>query len=139
MPVRVRLSAPVQLGIKTQLLWIKRLFMQQGCVFCAIITGSIPAHVIERTSTVVAIEDIAPKAPIHYLIIPIKHIPDIVSLTQEDCVLVGDMLIMAKMLAQSLSGSKAFRLVSNNGHEAGQSVFHMHMHFLSGATMNDLA
>jgi histidine triad (HIT) family protein len=112
--------------------------MQEGCVFCAIINGSIPAKIIQNTDTIVVIEDIAPKAPIHYLIIPKKHIHDVSTMAPDDAKVVGEMFIVAQQLAHQLSGSQSFRLVCNNGPEAGQTIFHLHVHFLSGKTMLDL-
>ncbi|HEV2917166.1 MAG TPA: HIT domain-containing protein [Candidatus Babeliales bacterium] len=111
--------------------------MAVGCVFCAIIEGKIPAQVIMRSDDIIVIKDIAPKAPIHYLVIPIKHIADITALTPDDAAIIGQIFIAAQMLAKQLAGSQAFRLISNNGSDAGQSVFHLHVHFLSGKTMTD--
>jgi histidine triad (HIT) family protein len=104
----------------------------QNCIFCKIIAKKIPATVIKETDDIIVIKDIAPKTPIHYLIIPKKHIVDLQSLEDADKPLACNMIFMAHELSKDLSGSKAFRLVSNNGHEAGQRVFHIHLHFLSG-------
>jgi histidine triad (HIT) family protein len=111
--------------------------MASGCVFCAIIKGSIPSQVIMRTDDILVIKDIAPRAPVHYLIMPIKHIADINTLTATDNQLAGNLFLVAGQLAKQLSGSQAFRLVCNNGSDVGQSVFHLHLHFLSGKTMTD--
>ena len=103
-----------------------------NCIFCKIIAREIPSKIVDETDDVIVIEDIAPKAPIHWLIIPKKHIPDLSHLAAEDRELACNMLFTATKLAEKLPGSKAFRLVSNNGHEVGQRVFHIHLHFLSG-------
>jgi len=108
--------------------------MQSNCVFCKIIDGKIPATIIAENEHVIAIKDINPKAPIHYLIIPKKHFADISQLDDTDKDLAGNMLLMAKQLAQELSGTKAFKLVVNNGADAGQIVFHAHVHFLAGSS-----
>jgi diadenosine tetraphosphate (Ap4A) HIT family hydrolase len=109
----------------------------QNCVFCKILAGQLPAKVISETNDMIVIDNIAPKAAIHYLIIPKKHVHDITALTQEDVTLAGDMLLMAKQLSSNLSGSQAFRLIVNNGSDVGQSVFHLHFHFLAGQRFFD--
>jgi histidine triad (HIT) family protein len=109
----------------------------QNCVFCKILAGQLPAKVISETNDIIVIDNIAPKAAIHYLIIPKKHVHDITALTQDDVTLAGDMLLMAKQLASNLSGSQAFRLIVNNGSDVGQSVFHLHFHFLAGQRFFD--
>jgi histidine triad (HIT) family protein len=109
----------------------------QNCVFCKILAGQLPAKVIAQTDDIIVIDNIAPKAAIHYLIIPKKHVSDITALAQEDVTLAGDMLLMAKQLSSNLSGSQAFRLIVNNGSDVGQSVFHLHFHFLAGQRFFD--
>jgi len=107
------------------------------CIFCKIIARQLSVEIVAENDEVVVIKDIAPKAPVHYLIIPKKHIDNVSSLEQADIPIVGEMLLMAKKLAKGLSGSQAFRLIVNNGPDAGQSVFHLHFHFLSGKKMLD--
>jgi histidine triad (HIT) family protein len=81
------------------------------------------------------IKDINPKASIHYLIIPKKHITDLSHFEDNDQALAGSLLLMAKSLSKDLGGA-AFRLVVNNGADAGQIIFHAHIHFLSGKISN---
>jgi histidine triad (HIT) family protein len=109
----------------------------QNCVFCKILAGKLPSKVIKQTDDIIVINNIAPKAAIHYLIIPKKHVSDITALHQEDAVLAGDMVLMAKSLAADLPGSQAFRIIVNNGSDVGQSVFHLHFHFLAGQKFLD--
>ena len=109
----------------------------QNCVFCKIIAGQLPAKVITQTDNLIVIDNIAPKSPIHYLIIPKKHVSDITALNHDDAMLAGEMVLMAKKLAANLSGSQAFRLIVNNGSDVGQSVFHVHVHFLAGQKFSD--
>jgi len=108
------------------------------CVFCKVISRELPSEIIAEDDEVIVIKDRAPQAPLHYLIIPKKHINDLKSLEQADANLIGKIALMAKKLAEKLSGSGSFRLVVNNGRDAGQSVFHLHFHFLSGKKMLDL-
>lgn len=102
------------------------------CIFCKIIAGYLPAQIIAQTEEVLVIQDRAPKAPIHWLIIPKKHLENITSLERDDIILAGKMLWQAKELAQTLAGSQSFKLITNTGTEAGQVIFHLHFHFLSG-------
>lgn len=110
---------------------------KKDCVFCKIIAKEIPAKIIAETDDVLVIQDLHPKAPVHYLIIPKKHIVNIGELSQEDSTYTAHMMMMAKELSDKLSGSKSFRLIMNNGADSGQSVFHLHCHFLSGKKMTD--
>lgn len=108
-----------------------------GCIFCAIIAGTMPATIITQSDDLVVIEDIFPKSPIHYLIIPKKHIPSIQKLQHVDLPLVGSIVLMAQELSAGLEGSQDFRLLENDGPDAGQSVPHLHFHFLAGRKIHD--
>lgn len=105
------------------------------CIFCAINEGKIPSTKITETEDIMVIKDIAPKASIHYLIIPKHHIKDIQAFSEQEKELAGNMLLMAQKLSESLPEPKAFRLVVNSGAQAGQQVFHVHMHFLAGSKL----
>lgn len=102
-----------------------------SCIFCKIISGDIPAHIIWQNDSIIAINDIAPKADTHILVIPKKHIQDIVCLDNADAELAADLLLATRDIAKKYS-LDAFRLVVNNGKQAGQSVFHLHIHILAG-------
>ena len=106
--------------------------MQHDCIFCKIIEGQIPCQKIHESSELIVIKDIAPRAPIHYLVIPKKHIKNLKSAESEDENLLASMLLVTKELAKGLVEPQDFRLVSNNGSSVGQSVLHLHFHFLAG-------
>lgn len=110
--------------------------MNHDCIFCKIIANQIPSKRIQETDDLIVVADIAPKAPIHYLIIPKKHIKNIQSCSDDDQEILGKILLMAKTLSQNLSGNQEFKLVANNGASVGQSVFHLHVHFLAGKNFN---
>ena len=103
------------------------------CLFCRIAAGEIPAKIVFDDENVVAFEDINPQAPIHIVIIPRKHIPTVLDLTDEDQELVGHLHMVANQIAAEKSlADDGFRLVTNCKKSAGQEVFHIHMHMLGG-------
>ena len=85
-----------------------------------------------ENAEVIVIKDINPRAPLHYLIIPKKHITDISCLAPDDRQLAGSLLMMAQELSQQDLNAREFRLLNNNGPTVGQVVFHIHFHFLAG-------
>ena len=104
-----------------------------SCIFCSIINKNISAKIVAENNTVLAFHDINPAADIHILIIPKIHIRGVNNLSPEYASVVGDMLMMAQELAQRFKvGESGYRLVINTESGAGQSVFHLHMHFLAG-------
>ena len=109
--------------------------MPDDCLFCRIISKQIPAKVEFENDSMVAIHDINPQAPVHILFIPKKHVAEVSDITEADRALVGDLVFKAKERAHEQNLDKGFRLVFNNGKEAGQSVFHVHLHLLAGRTM----
>lgn len=102
-------------------------------IFTRIMDKEIPARVEYEDEQVIVIHDIAPKAPVHLLIIPRKPIPTLMDVTAEDLPLIGHIHQVAQTLAQKLE-VKGFRLINNCGKEGGQEVFHIHYHFLAGFT-----
>ncbi len=107
------------------------------CIFCDVVKGIIPSKKIYENDTVLVFEDIHPQAPIHYLIIPKKHIKNILQFSPEDVKIMQNIIEVVKKLNNDLDlESKGFRLVTNTGSEAGQSVDHLHFHLLSGRVMN---
>lgn len=103
------------------------------CLFCKIASGQIPANVVYRDDHLVAFEDISPKAPLHLLIIPQKHIATLNDIHDEDCELMGRLLLAASKLAKQYNIADAgYRIVNNCNAGAGQTVFHIHLHLLGG-------
>ena len=111
---------------------------EKKCLFCDIIAGKLPATVIDQDDNVIVVKDIAPKAPIHYLIIPKIHVADVSSLDEHTAHIMAKIALMAKKVAKEKLNDAPFRLCINNGAGVGQSVFHLHCHFLAGKTMTDL-
>ncbi len=107
-----------------------------ACLFCQIIAGERPATIVQRSADVVAFRDIHPQAPTHILIVPTKHIVSVAELTVEDEQLIGRLMGVVKEIAQQENLGKGYRLVINNGPQAGQSVFHLHVHLLGGRAMH---
>lgn len=106
-------------------------------VFGKIISGEIPADKIYEDDDCICIKDIAPKAPTHVLLIPKKPIPRLVDATPEDQALLGKLMVTAGDIARTLGVDDAFRLVINNGADAGQTVFHLHLHILGNKTYTE--
>lgn len=106
-------------------------------IFTKIINREIPAKIVDETEDLIVIHDIAPKAPVHLLIIPKKEIKDIQSFANDDFHYADKMFRMAKKLSREIPGAEDFRVVINSGAKAGQKVFHVHMHFLAGTQMDD--
>ena len=105
------------------------------CLFCRIIKKEVPSKSVYEDDAVYAFHDINPQAPAHVLIIPKRHIAGVAELAGEDEKMAGGLILQAKKIADSL-GLKSYRLVFNSGAEAGQSVFHLHLHLLGGRRMN---
>lgn len=102
------------------------------CIFCKIIAGEIPSKKIYEDDDVLAFWDISPQAPVHFLIIPKKHIPRPVDITDEDEQLTGKLLRIGGQIAKENGVEDGYRVIFNNGVKAGQVVFHLHMHILGG-------
>lgn len=102
-----------------------------NCIFCGIADGSVNSQLIYEDDHVVAFKDLNPQAPTHLLIIPRKHIARLTEASEQDAALLGHILLVAKKLADKFD-LKDFRLVTNNGKGAGQSVDHLHFHLMAG-------
>jgi len=105
-------------------------------LFSKIIARQIPADIVYEDELCLAFRDINPQAPVHILIIPKNPIPKVIDATEADKDLLGHLLIAAGKIAKNEGHEEAFRLVINNGENAGQSVFHLHVHILAGRNFN---
>ena len=111
--------------------------MTEETIFTKIINGDIPSERIYEDDDCICIRDIAPQAPTHLLIIPRKPIPRLVDATQEDKALLGHLMLKAGDIARQVGVGEAFRLIINNGENAGQTVFHLHLHILAGKAFKE--
>ncbi len=101
-------------------------------IFGKIIAGDIPAELLYEDEHCIAINDIAPQAPVHVLVIPRQGIARLVDAQPQDQALLGHLLLAAGKVAEQLGVQDAFRLIINNGEGAGQTVFHLHLHIIAG-------
>ena len=107
------------------------------CLFCRIITGEIPATIVYRDDHLVAIKDINPQAPMHLLVIPQRHLATLNDVSGEDDALVGEMHRRAAALAKEHGyAERGYRTVFNCNADAGQTVFHIHLHVLGGRRLS---
>ena len=102
------------------------------CIFCKIIAGDIPSKKVYEDELCFAFYDIAPLAPVHFLVVPKQHIASAAEITPENAALVGHTYAVIAELAAELGISEGFRVVTNCGADAGQTVHHLHFHVLAG-------
>jgi len=101
------------------------------CLFCKFVNREFETKIVFENEHILAFNDISPQAPTHILIIPKKHISSINELSLDDKDIMGELMLAAKEIAKSLN-LDSYRLVINTGESAGQSVFHIHLHLMSG-------
>jgi histidine triad (HIT) family protein len=104
------------------------------CIFCSIVAGDIPADVVGETEAGVAFRDLNPQAPLHVLVVPRCHEPNAAALAAADPAEVGGLVALAHQVVGE-AGYDDYRLVFNTGEQAGQTVFHAHLHVLAGRAM----
>jgi histidine triad (HIT) family protein len=109
---------------------------QPDCLFCKIVAGEIPATVVRKTERTLAFRDIAPKAPVHVLVIPHVHYPNAAALAAAEPEIAGELLAEAGAVASD-EGLADYRLIFNTGAGAGQTIFHAHVHVLGGTSMTE--
>src|SRR5687768_7101489 len=109
---------------------------QPNCLFCRIAAGEVPADIVHEDDLVLAFRDINPKAPTHLLLIPRRHVASAADLAETDAEMLGRLFAMGARLAREAGiAERGFRLVTNSGPAAGQSVDHLHFHLLGGRSM----
>lgn len=109
------------------------------CLFCKIVAGEIPATVVHETDSTLAFRDIAPKAPVHVLVIPRVHHPDLAALAGADPALAGQVLAAAAAVAEQEGlAADGYRTMFNTGRHGGQEVFHVHAHVLGGTPLGPM-
>jgi histidine triad (HIT) family protein len=109
---------------------------ETDCLFCKISAGTIPADIVMETETAIAFRDIDPKAPTHVLVIPRTHFADVTELSQKNPNLAGELMALASEVAKLEGLTGGYRIVTNNGQDAGQSVSHVHFHVLGGRSLS---
>lgn len=106
------------------------------CIFCRIIAGQAPATILYKDEAATAFEDIHPIAPVHVLVVPNQHIASLDQVRTQDEALLGHLFSVARdVAAQKGLAQDGYRLIVNNGRDAGQAVFHLHVHLLGGRRM----
>ena len=106
------------------------------CLFCKIIAGDIPSTKVYEDETVYAFRDIAPQAPTHILVIPKMHIPSVDSITADNSAVVAHIFEVIPTIAKAENLAGGYRVVSNCGADAGQTVHHLHFHILGGTELS---
>lgn len=101
------------------------------CLFCKVANKKVPSNTVYEDDEIVAFKDVNPMAPVHFLIIPRKHIPSVNHLEIEDKALMGELILVAQRIARKKK-LKGYKLVINVGREGGQVIDHLHLHLLSG-------
>lgn len=108
----------------------------ETCLFCRIATRELPGKIVYEDDQSVAFEDIHPKAPVHILIVPRRHLPTLLDAGQDDDRLLGHLLLVANQIARQKGiAERGFRLVLNCNSEGGQAVYHLHLHLLGGRVL----
>jgi histidine triad (HIT) family protein len=108
-------------------------------LFGKIIKGELPSEKVFENERILAIKDRYPIAPVHLLIMPKKEIADIQSMEPEDYHLLGEMVQVAQQLAKQFDVEEGYRLLTNNGPPAGQTIFHLHFHLIGGRHLGPMA
>ncbi len=105
---------------------------EADCIFCKIVAGKIPARKVYEDDDMLAFHDINPVAPVHFMIIPKRHVDSLVEVTDEHAGVLGRMLVRAARLAREQGAADGFRTIINTGRVGRQDVYHLHIHIIGG-------
>jgi histidine triad (HIT) family protein len=108
------------------------------CLFCRIVAREIPATVVASTERTLAFRDVAPQAPTHVLVVPREHHADVAACAEADPSLLGELMVVAAGVAKAEGLNGGYRLLTNTGADAGQTVHHVHVHVLGGRPLGSL-
>jgi histidine triad (HIT) family protein len=103
-----------------------------NCVFCKIVRGEIPSRKVYEDADVLAFHDVRPQAPVHFMLIPKRHVPSLYELAPEDAPAMGKIMTMAGKLAREQGANDGFRMIVNTGKVGHQDVMHVHVHVIGG-------
>jgi len=106
--------------------------MDPNCIFCKIVAGTIPSRKVFEDEDVLAFHDISPVAPVHFMMIPKKHIASLAEAGPEDAAVLGKILTLAGRLAREQGSTDGFRTIVNTGKIGRQDVYHLHVHIIGG-------
>ncbi len=106
--------------------------MAEDCIFCKIVRGEIPAKKVYEDDEVLAFHDIRPQAPVHFMLVPKRHIGSLLEAAMDDVGVLGRMMVLAGRLAREQGSPDGFRLIVNNGRIGRQDVMHIHVHVIGG-------
>jgi histidine triad (HIT) family protein len=113
--------------------------MTQDCIFCRIVAGEFGTEFVHVSDQVVAFDDVSPQADVHVLVVPRRHITSIAAVGRDDDALLGELVAVANQIARERRiVDSGYRLLTNHGPDAGQTVHHLHVHLLGGKTLGPL-
>ncbi|MEX2505290.1 MAG: HIT domain-containing protein [Egicoccus sp.] len=112
--------------------------MAADCLFCSIVAGDIPGERVAESDAAIAIRDIAPRAPVHVLVVPREHVGSAHDLGEQDAGLLSDCFALAREVAESEGIVDGYRVTTNVGERGGQSVHHLHFHVLGGRQLGHI-
>ncbi len=104
----------------------------QGCIFCRIVRGEVPSRKVYEDDEIFAFHDINPAAPVHFMLVPKRHIPSLADATAEDAGVLGRIMVLTGRLARENGSPDGYRTVVNTGRIGRQDVMHVHVHVLGG-------
>lgn len=107
------------------------------CIFCKIVDGSIPSAKVYEDNKMLAFKDINPQAPVHIVMIPKQHISSLNDVNEENCDIIAHIFKAIPKIVEKLELKDGYRIISNCGRDAGQTVFHLHFHLLAGKSLGE--